>query len=394
MHRHGFGFRPLVTRLRAAGDASVPLGAVERRALLWFISAAVAVSVIIAAVDGFTRPGLLVLEILLSLAFLPALSFVVAVPGILLVLVLLSGPSGGEQQALLALAFSGGLVARCSTMLVQAVFTVMFLTTVAIVYSPSSASHSTASLVVLILVAAGAGMVGVILRLQVTRGRRARAALDLEKVRSAGIAADERRRIADDLHDVVAHDLTGIAMHAQLLARTDDAEERRRSQDAILAASRQALTDLRRVVNAAPADDASGTTALSGYDIDDAIETTRQELVDAGYAVRVEVDARAGAGIGRLAASTFERILREASTNIVKHAPGRQSVTIELQSVDELVRLRVWNSLVTSSAPMSRLPSGGYGTVRMKERTQVLDGSFAAGPHDGGWLLEAELPER
>lgn len=380
----------LAERVSAALGESIPLGRVERRALLGFVLAAIAVGVVIAAIDGFARPEPLVLDILLSLAFVAALWSVPAVPAILLVLVAASSIVDGQQQSLLALAISGGLIVRVSSLTVQALFTLAFVTSAAVVYSVSDAARSTSGLIVLLLVAAGAAMVGLMLRLQVSRGARARAALSEEQQRSARIAQEERQRIADDLHDVVAHDLTGIAMHAQLLARTTDDGERTRSQDAILASSRQALTDLRRVVGSAAEARPGAAGALPGVGVSDAVGATRDELLTAGYDVRVTTAGEIDHGVSRLTVSAVERILREAGTNVVKHAAPPQRVDIEVRRVDGSLRLRIRNSLNARTA--AALPSGGYGTVRMQERALLLGGEFRAGPRDGGWLLEVSLP--
>ncbi|MFF5624614.1 sensor histidine kinase [Microbacterium sp. NPDC012755] len=398
MHSEQVGSGSLGTRVGTELRTFIPLGIVERWALVAFVCAAVVVSVAVAALDGFERPGTLGLEILLSLAFLLALWNATAVPIALLILVACSSPLTGssliesEQQALLALAISGGVVVRCCTTIVQVLFALAFLVGIAVVYSSAESASSTASLVVLVLVAAGSALLGAVLRLQVTRGMRTRAALTEERLRSSRIVQDERQRIADDLHDVVAHDLTGIAMHAQLLARTADEEERRRSQDAILAASRQALTDLRRVVNVVHTERPEAVGAIPGYDIAGAIDALRHELVAAGYEVRVDV--RAGiTGTSRLTVSAIERILREAGTNIIKHAHPPQLVSIEVRRDEDVLRLRVWNSMTISAARAARLPGSGYGTMRMQERTQLLGGRFIARPDGDGWLLDAALPD-
>lgn len=377
-------------RVSSTLGESVPLHRVERRALLGFIVAAIAVGVVIAAIDGWARPETLILEVLLSLAFVAALWSVTTVPAVLLVLVGASTLVDGQQQALLALAISGGLVARVSTVAVQALFTLAFVTSAAVVYSASNPARSTSGLIVLLLVAAGAAMIGLMLRLQVSRGARVRAALSEEQERSARIAHEERQRIADDLHDVVAHDLTGIAMHAQLLARTTDDDERRRSEEAILAASRQALTDLRRVVGSAAEARPEAAGALPGVGVSDAVGATEAELVTAGYDVRVSMTGEIDHEISRLTVSAVERILREAGTNVIKHAAPPQRVDIDVRRIDDALLLRIHNSLNPRAA--SGLPSGGYGTVRMQERAQLLGGDFRAGPAGGGWLLEVSLP--
>ncbi|TQJ32670.1 sensor histidine kinase [Microbacterium sp. SLBN-146] len=365
---------------------------VERWALIVVVAVAVAASVSLGFVEGFDDPREFTLEMLLTLAFVLTLWNASLTALALLVLMGLSPLLHAQQVALLALAVGCLVVVRYSSAWAQAAYLGIFLAVAAAVHGLDPATGSVATLSAVLLVAAAASATGVVLRALVMRATRTREELlDARRI-NADLVQEERQRIADDLHDVVAHDLTVIAMHARLLERTDDPVERERSEQAILASARQALVDLRRVVSLASDDVADGPSTLSGG-LAVVVEDFRAGLERAGYDVTVDLDQPATEELDRLTVSAIERTIREAGTNILKHAPSPERVSLSLQSIDGAVRLRIWNSL-SRRAKTSLVPSGGYGTARMRERMGLLGGGCSVGPRDDGWLLDASVPVR
>jgi signal transduction histidine kinase len=365
---------------------------VERWALIGVVSVAIAASLALGVVEGFHDPREFALEMLLTLAFVLTLWNAALTALALLVLMGLSPLVEAQQVALLALAVGCLVVVRYSSAWLQAAYLGVFLAIAAAVHGLDPETGSVATLSAVLMVAAAASATGIVLRALVTRATRTREELIDARRINADLVQEERQRIADDLHDVVAHDLTVIAMHARLLERTDDPDERERSEQAILASARQALVDLRRVVSLASDDGADAPANLSGG-LALAVDEFRAGLERAGYEVSVDLDPPAAEVLDRLTVSALERTIREAATNILKHAPSPERVALTLQSVDGAVRLQIWNSL-SRPAKAAFVPSGGYGTARMRERMGLLGGGCSVGPRDGGWLLDASVPVR
>ncbi|MGM1029814.1 MAG: sensor histidine kinase [Actinomycetota bacterium] len=246
----------------------------------------------------------------------------------------------------------------------------------------------------LLIVAALSSAVGLSLRL--LRGRERSLTLALVEQDAARDAATqiERDRIADELHDLIAHELTVIAMHAQVLQRTDDAGPREIAQRAISDAARKALADIRRVLHVAQV-----SRDEPYFDVD----SVRNQLVVSLTDVKAQIESTGGAvalpdDVAAIAAAlppsldtTLGRIAREAATNVLKHAGSGARVTIRLRRVHDEVRMSVHDRAGAQPRQLD-IPSGGYGLARMRARAEVLGGSFHAGPFNGGWLVEVRLP--
>ncbi|MFB8387852.1 sensor histidine kinase [Microbacterium sp. NPDC055910] len=362
---------------------------VERVAIIGVVTAAALASVLLWAFDGFVDPASFFFDVLLTLAFLPLLWNPTLTALALFALMAVSPFADEQQVALLGLAIGCLVVVRYCPARIQAVYLVLFLAAAGGVHRFDQRPDSVAMFSAVLIVAAGASAVGVVLRALVARaGSIGEELVDARRM-NVELVREERQRIADDLHDVVAHDLTVIAMHARLLDRTDDPDERSQSQEAILASAKQALVDLRRVVDIA-ADNREDAARSTDHSLAAAVESFRTALEHAGYDVAVRVNAAADE-LDLLTVSTLERIIREAATNIMKHAPAPQHVELSVARGGEGVVLRIRNTLAaTVGAP--KLPGSGYGTARMRERTALRGGTFSSGAHEGDWLLEARFP--
>jgi signal transduction histidine kinase len=234
-----------------------------------------------------------------------------------------------------------------------------------------------------LVVAAVAGAIGVALRMASDRGQilEERLAESAEQERQAVLA--ERRWIAGELHDSIAHHLTVVALHVQML---DDPTVVAESQEAIRVAARKAMADLRFVIELA--DDGPRARGMQTGDLREAIDEARSEIEAAGHPVRVDGDTE-DARIPRVAEIAFARIVRESATNILKHA-GAGPVLLSLQVHDEFVALTIRSPLPTT--PRRDLPSSGTGLNRMAERVLGASGEFSAGAVDGQWQVLARLP--
>ena len=203
---------------------------------------------------------------------------------------------------------------------------------------------------------------------------------------AARAVAEERARIAREIHDVVAHTLSVTMLH---LTGARLALERGDRGDAIAAlreaerAGRASLADLRGTVNML-ADGDTGTEAPmpTAGDLPDLVDGFRA----AGLDVELEVRGDAAA-VSSASGLAVYRIAQESLANVVRHAPGAEaSVCLEVD--DAGVRLAVADSGNGSSGS----PGEGRGLAGMKERAALLGGWVRAGRGDLGWVVEAVLP--
>ncbi len=213
-----------------------------------------------------------------------------------------------------------------------------------------------------------------------------------ERARRARL--EERTRIAREMHDVVAHRVSLMVVHAAALERTIPRDPERAQQSAKLMGEvgRQALDELREILGvlrmAEPAAaQADRPDSLAGL----------PRLVDqsraAGMLVSLTVSGDSCPYTGQ-AERTAYRLVQEGLTNAHKHAGGAR-VTVQLAYRPNGVRVAVVNAPADGDGAKVALPSGGNGLLGMRERVVALGGSFSAGPaEDGGFRVEAVLPSR
>lgn len=210
-----------------------------------------------------------------------------------------------------------------------------------------------------------------------------------EAVRSVRRA--ERLELARELHDLVAHHITGIVVQAQA-ARTvaqTKPEAVLPALDAIAAAGGDALTSMRRMVTVLRAEEAARTPGSSLADLRMLTERFSSEGPKVAFEIGTGIDDRT---LPPEVITTLHRVLQESLTNIRKHAPNSAWVEADLRRHENLVRLRVRNHGSAADPKLSRL-GGGYGLVGMAERVEALGGRLRAGPTpDGAWEVAAEFP--
>ncbi len=203
----------------------------------------------------------------------------------------------------------------------------------------------------------------------------------------AGLAdrarAEERNRIARELHDVIAHTLIISQLHvasARLAVESDPGDAARALAEAERL-GRESLAEVRRAVGLLREDGGDGRAApLPGAaDLPGLIERFRS----AGADVTLTVDGDAGTLPATTGLATY-RILQEALTNAIKHAPGSPVG----------VRLAVERAHVGLTVDSAGSPGrgSGLGLLSMQERARSLGGTCEAGPGGRGWLVRADLP--
>ncbi|GAA1015355.1 two-component sensor histidine kinase [Acrocarpospora pleiomorpha] len=206
------------------------------------------------------------------------------------------------------------------------------------------------------------------------------------------VRRSERLDLARELHDLVAHHITGIVVQAQAARAVGEQrpETVLPALDAIATAGGEALTSMRRLVGVLRADEQASRSA--GVDLADL-----RILVERFAAQGPRASFDIGHGVTDLALppevmTTLHRVLQESLTNVRRHAPGAAWVEAALSAPPDLVRLRVRNVGSPGDPRLTRL-GGGFGLVGMVERVQALGGQLTAGPtRENGWEVVAEFP--
>lgn len=206
-------------------------------------------------------------------------------------------------------------------------------------------------------------------------------------------AAEERRRIAREVHDVVAHSLAITMLHLTG-ARHILTRDPRRADEALAQAEqlgRQSLADIRRTVGLLDPERQGGVAApLPGaQDIADLVAGYAEAGRDARLAITGDPSR-----LSPTAGLDLYRIAQEALTNAAKHAPGAK-VTVAVTIGARAATLRVRDGGPRNGAqPIASAGGSGLGIVGMRERAALLGGSLSAGPDGAGWLVECTIPIR
>ncbi|MFI7547071.1 sensor histidine kinase [Actinoplanes sp. NPDC049599] len=244
--------------------------------------------------------------------------------------------------------------------------------------------EATISLVLLHVILVGIGMlVRARRRLVRSWAERAREAEHGDELRVEQARLAERERIAREMHDVLAHRISLLAVHAGALeVRRDAPESERAAAGVIRRSAHDALEELRQVIGMLrePADDRPQPTLA---DVPALVEQSR----DAGERVELELTAaEVPAGVGRHA----YRIVQEALTNARKHAPGARVRVAVTGHAEQGLVVEVGNPL---RAGGPALPGAGAGLVGLRERVQLAGGRLDHGPTAAGeFQLRAWLP--
>ncbi|MEW2076987.1 sensor histidine kinase [Streptomyces sp. NPDC017966] len=231
---------------------------------------------------------------------------------------------------------------------------------------------------------------------------------------------EERTRIAREMHDVVAHRVSLMVVHAaalQAVARKDP-EKAVRNAALVGDMGRQALTELREMLGVLRSGGdgvrrgAGASVPLAAVGVAAAAAASRavgeaegaaegpclseiEELVGQSAAAGMVVDLSVMGEVrscAREVESTAYRVVQEALTNVHKHAAGAKTYVRLAYRVSEIA-MQVENEPPPEAASSAGLPSGGNGLVGMKERVSALGGVFVSGPTDaGGFRVSAVIP--
>ena len=239
---------------------------------------------------------------------------------------------------------------------------------------------------------------------------------DRAEQRAQWARQEERTRIAREMHDVVAHRVSLMVVHAAALQAVALKDPQKAVKNAALVGDmgRQALTELREMLGVLREEAPAGPAALplaavgraaaaaaeaaaedGGVGGDgpclDALEALVEQSRQAGVVVELLVMGEARP-YGAEVEQTAYRVVQEALTNVHKHAAGAK-VVVRLAHREAEVAMQVENGPSDASAADADLPSGGNGLVGMRERVTGLGGVFVSGPTDaGGFRVSAVLP--
>ncbi len=252
--------------------------------------------------------------------------------------------------------------------------------------------------------------------------QRSRYAVGLQLEAASRAVSEERLRIARELHDVVAHSMSVIAVQAGYGQYVIDAspDDARDALGAIQATSREALEEMRRMLGVLRQDEPSGpledpADLLASHSVrggerespaplapapglaglDRLLERTR----GAGVRVSSQIEGPARPAPAGVDLSAY-RIIQEALTNVVRHAGTGAACTVSLSYAEAGLSLRVADdgggaggSGAFGPAPDIEAAGTGHGLIGMRERVHLCGGTFSAGPlPGGGFAVTAALP--
>jgi signal transduction histidine kinase len=363
----------LVLRLTAIGALSLSIAQTHRPAA-WALGAAAAAGGILWAISAMRHlPGL--------------------VPGVVVFALcgaVLAGTGLAESPGL-TYVFIGLLFLQA---LAEPRQTALYVGAVVLVTGAISAlaTHDDTRLLVIVAVAVGGYVFGDARRSRRLALQRAQDLLvmtrraNAEQAHAAALA--ERGRIARDVHDVLAHSLSGLAIQLEAAdALLTDGTDLERAHTMVVRARRLArdgLSEVRRAVAALREDVKPPQETLAALAAD--------YTEDTGWPATFEVTGGPVPALAVETAQTLQRVAQEALTNARKHAPGA-AVAVRMAVGAESVTLTIENEAPASPAAPLSDSGGGWGLIGLRERVGLVGGSVQAGPTgDGGFLVAAVVP--
>ena len=239
-------------------------------------------------------------------------------------------------------------------------------------------------------------LVGLAIRFLVIRTAKVHAELRRIEAHQETIRKEERHDLARELHDVVAHHITVITMQVMARRNSHDPDQLRETLGVIDDSAREALSELRALLDVlrSDEDDDGDLRSLSdkivtGPSVGDQVAQRVDSLTEVGIRVHKQsVDPRIESLPFSLK-TTCARIVQESATNILKHARhgARCSIVVRLEPTE--VVIMITNNRIKPHDP-SR--SSGYGLTGLRERVAAVGGSYTAGQQGDKWVVEAHIP--
>ncbi|MFC9386609.1 sensor histidine kinase [Streptomyces venezuelae] len=222
------------------------------------------------------------------------------------------------------------------------------------------------------------------------RARRAEAEAELRAAQAQRLA---REAIAREMHDVLAHRLTLLSVHAGALEFRPDAppEQVARAAGVIRDSAHEALQDLREIIGVLRAPGEGGEAGDRPQPTLATLEALIEESREAGADVLLDTTVGDPAAVPAATGRTVYRIAQEGLTNARKHAPGT-TVTVTVRGrPGEGLTVDIHNP--APAGPVPHVPGSGQGLIGLTERAALAGGRMDHGPApDGGFALHAWLP--
>lgn len=225
---------------------------------------------------------------------------------------------------------------------------------------------------------------------------RAQRAEQEREERARRAVAEERARIARELHDVVAHQMAVMTLQAEGARRLADGADPRvaTALDTIRQAGHDALTELRRMVGllrTVEDDDGAGPDLEPQPGLD-RLPALVAQMEEAGLQITVETRGEPRPLPPGVDLSAY-RILQESLTNVLKHAGPHARAQVRVGFEEEVLTVEVVDDGQGAARSLSPPQEGGHGLVGMQERVALLHGELRVGPRSGGGFeVRARLP--
>lgn len=241
-----------------------------------------------------------------------------------------------------------------------------------------------------------ATLIGLAIRFLVIRTAKVHAELRRIEAHQETIRKEERHDLARELHDVVAHHITVITMQVMARRNSYDPDQLRETLGVIDDSAREALSELRALLDVLRADEdddgeirSLSDKIVTGPSVGDQVAQRVDSLTEVGIRVHKQsVDPRIESLPFSLK-TTCARIVQESATNILKHARHGARCSIVLRLDPTEVIIMITNNRIKPHDP-SR--SSGYGLTGLRERVAAVGGSYTAGQQGDEWVVEAHIP--
>jgi signal transduction histidine kinase len=228
------------------------------------------------------------------------------------------------------------------------------------------------------------------------RVREAEERAEVERQRAARGIAEERLRIAQELHDVVAHSMSVIAVQAGVGAHVleEHPSQARAALEAISATSRGTLTEMRRLLGVLRDSDGARSHAPAPG-LSDLPQLVR-DVQSVGVPVTLHVEGSTDCVNSGVELSAY-RVVQEALTNVIKHAGGTTRVDVNVRHAPGALTIEVVDdgrgAASVAGSDGIAVNGTGHGLIGMRERVELWGGELAAGPAaGGGYRVRATLP--
>lgn len=206
----------------------------------------------------------------------------------------------------------------------------------------------------------------------------------------AEILAASRRQMTRDLHDVIAHDVTIIALQADVALSTQEPNRQRQSLEAISESAHAALTDLRSMMKVL-----SPVAAPQESPLDASLAKSAAMIAGnlrrLGYPTNVSITGDLDSLPANIQVGVLP-VLRECGTNVIVHSTPGSTVEVNLTAGRKALELRISNGAAADIRHTGRIPKSGFGLGFMRERIERLGGTLDAERSGSQWVVDARIP--